>query len=65
MAPCATTHHSDMSQRYVELRSTPEGNQVVFRLGAEHTETVLPRGIYMMFFVTNTSVSHATWVMIQ
>jgi hypothetical protein len=65
MAPCSVTHHSDMHQRYVEVNCTANGEKVVFSLGPQHGETVVPRGIYMMFFVTNTSVSHATWVMFQ
>jgi hypothetical protein len=64
MAPCSTTHHSDMSQRYVELEtSVTGGNQVQFK--TNQLETVVPRGIYMLFIVTNTSVSHAIWVMFQ
>ncbi|MBL8729086.1 MAG: DUF1929 domain-containing protein [Planctomycetes bacterium] len=64
MAPGSVTHHSDMSQRYVELKTgVTNGNQVTF--STDRPETVVPRGIYMLFFVSNTSVSEAIWVMFQ
>lgn len=65
MAPGSVTHHSDMHQRYVELRVdvVEDGHQVKF--SCTQGETVVPRGIYMLFVVTNASVSHAIWVMFQ
>ena len=65
MAPGSVTHHSDMHQRYFE--ATPQvqgGNVATFKTPASESE--LPRGIYMMFLVTNApSVSHAEWVVFR
>lgn len=65
MAPGSTTHHSDMCQRYVQLQllneeATP--NQLT--LQAPPSSKHAPRGIYMLFLVTNTgAVSRkAVWV---
>ncbi len=65
MAPCSTTHHSDMHQRYVELRTVVQGgNQIVFSGPGSDREA--PRGLYMLWLVTNAGfVSQAVWVMFQ
>ncbi len=59
MAPGSVTHHSDMHQRYFEVRA---GGNNVATFNTPASEAELPRGIYMMFVVTNASVSHAEWV---
>jgi hypothetical protein len=64
-APCSVTHHSDMSQRYVELRAqVMTGNKVTFTIPAD--ERLAPRGIYMLWLVTNTGTpSEAIWVVLR
>lgn len=64
MAPGATTHHSDMSARYVELASTAQGPDVrTFDLPGER---VLPRGYYMLFAVSDGGVpAEAIWVRVR
>jgi len=64
-APCSVTHHSDMHQRYVELYTTVEkGVQVKFTLPAD--ERAAPRGIYMLWLVTNMGTpSMAEWVVLR
>lgn len=50
-----------MNSRYIELQiGANNGNELTF--SGANPETVVPRGIYMLFAVTNTSVSHAIWV---
>lgn len=50
-----------MNSRYIELKAeVNNGNELTF--SCADPETVVPRGIYMLFAVTNTSVSHAIWV---
>ncbi len=65
MAPGSVTHHSDMHQRYVEMKTqTNNGNEVTF--ACPDDEKKAPRGIYMLFLVgTNGSVSEAQWVTFQ
>jgi hypothetical protein len=65
MAPGSVTHHSDMHQRYVEMKTTVNnGNEAQF--DTPDVEARAPRGLYMLFLVTNVpSVSEATWVMFQ
>ena len=64
ISPGSTTHHSDMHQRYVELSTTVTGStQVQFAVPAED---LAPRGLYMLWLVTNTgAVSEATWVVLR
>lgn len=64
MAPGSVTHHSDMHQRYVEMKTTVNnGNEVEFDVA--DNEKLLPRGLYMMFLVTNAgAISEATWVVV-
>lgn len=64
-ASCSTTHHSDMHQRYVELKTTVNnGNEVQF--DAPDIEPQAPRGLYMMWLVTNTRApSVAMWVLLR
>jgi len=65
MAPCSVTHHSDMHQRYVELETVVQnGNRVSFYLPADEREA--PRGLYMLWLVTNTGTpSVAEWVVLR
>lgn len=62
MAPGSTTHHSDMSQRYHEMAFTSQQpHKVTFTTPAN--DKVVPRGLYMLFLVTNLGVpSNAVWV---
>jgi hypothetical protein len=64
ISPGSTTHSSDMHQRFVELTATITGtNQVQFVVPAED---LAPRGLYMLWLVTNTgAVSEATWVVLR
>jgi hypothetical protein len=64
-APCSTTHHSDMHQRYVELNaSVVNGTRVQFKLPA--SDKYAPRGLYMLWLVTNSGyVSNAIWVVLR
>jgi hypothetical protein len=65
-APCSTTHHSDMHQRYIELpiSEVKNGCEVAFKVVNE--EPVLPRGLYMLWLVTNSGApSQATWVVVR
>ncbi len=65
MAPGSVTHHSDMHQRYWETIPSLGGPNIA-RFNTPTTEADLPRGIYIMFLVTNKpSVSHAEWVVIR
>jgi hypothetical protein len=71
MAPGATTHHFDSSQRYYEMLpvkaaggALPLANSSTFR--APLNDKRLPRGIYMVFLKTNLgAISQAIWVGIQ
>lgn len=62
IAPGSTTHHSDMSQRHVEMRTNvARGNQVQFVTPASELEA--PPGLYMLFLLTNAPAhSEAIWV---
>jgi hypothetical protein len=64
-APCSVTHHSDMHQRYVELDAgVRRGNEVKLTLPAD--ERAAPRGIYMLWLITNTGTpSEAKWVVLR
>lgn len=64
MAPGSTTHHSDMSQRYHEMAVAPiQPNHVKFTTPAN--DRVVPRGLYMLFLVTNLGIpSDAVWVLL-
>lgn len=65
LTPGSVTHSSDMHQRFVELdvNGTDDPNQVKFVIPSED---VAPRGLYMLWLVTNTSaVSEAMWVVLQ
>jgi hypothetical protein len=64
-APGSVTHHSDMHQRYVELKvQVNNGNEV--QLDITDVEAMAPRGLYMMWLVTNTGVpSNAMWVLLR
>lgn len=63
-APCSTTHHSDMHQRYVELTTLVQsGNAVEFHTPI--TDVEAPAGLYMLWLVTTAgSVSEAMWVVL-
>ncbi|MBL9079360.1 MAG: DUF1929 domain-containing protein [Planctomycetes bacterium] len=54
-----------MHQRYVELRTrVKKGNQVELQLPADEREA--PRGIYMLWLITNTGTpSVAEWVVLR
>lgn len=56
------THRSNMHPRDIELKMEAQSIRVTFWVNQGDT---VPRGIYMMFVVSNTSVSHAKWVMFQ
>lgn len=64
-APCSVTHHSDMHQRYVEMETAVQnGNRVAFYLPTDERQA--PRGIYLLWFVTNTGTpSVAEWVVLR
>ena len=70
MAPASLTHHSDMAARYHSLPVTGRSSTSVKFTGPELTSPPTgpeirgaPRGIYMLFLVTNTgAVSDALWV---
>ena len=63
--PGATTHSFDMHQRYIELSTNVTApNQVTITVPA--LEDKAPRGVYMLWLVTNTgAVSDAKWVVLQ
>jgi len=72
VAPCSTTHHSDMHQRYVELDIVRRGGGpgtffppwIVFLTPAN--PTYAPRGYYMIFLITNAKIpSVAQWVKLE
>jgi hypothetical protein len=66
VAPGSTTHHSDMSARYVELTCVPvPGTNDKLTFGVPGG-LMLPRGYYMVFALSNTNIpSVAEWVKIQ
>jgi hypothetical protein len=65
MAPGATTHHSDMSQRYVEMQVTQQLAPNLVEFQAPPDDRAAPRGIYMLFLVTNEGgVAEAIWVVL-
>ena len=62
MAPGATTHHSDSSQRYVELVVTGVGPTSVAFQGPPNSSHA-PRGFYLLFLVSARGMpSVARWV---
>jgi hypothetical protein len=65
MAPCSVTHHSDQHQRYFEMKTrVTDGYRV--RMSCPDDERLAPRGVYMLFLVTNTpAVSEAKWVVLR
>jgi|GEM_PF-2055586 len=65
MAPCSTTHSSDMSQRYFEMvPGDLSSNTIGFT--APPDDKHVPRGIYMLFLVTaKGGISKATWVVLR
>jgi hypothetical protein len=70
MAPASLTHHSDMAARYHSLPVVSRSPTNVTFTGPDLTSPPMgpeirgaPRGIYMLFLVTNTgAVSDALWV---
>lgn len=65
MAPGSTTHHSDMSQRYVEMATGPSDGGAI-KITTPPDDRHAPRGIYMLFLVTSSgAVSHAEWVVLR
>ena len=66
IAPGSITHHSDMSARYVELDSMLVAGTTNKRVFNVPGNTVLPRGYYMLFAMSNANIpSVAAWVKIQ
>jgi hypothetical protein len=65
MAPGSTTHHSDMHQRYYQVKAVHQSpTQVAFV--APPSNDHLPAGYYMVFLVSSTGLpSIAQWVRIQ
>lgn len=70
MSPGSMTHHSDMHARYVEMEQT--GVDLALETGAATilctipSETLAPRGYYMMFAMTSGGVpSPAGWIQIH
>jgi len=69
MAPGSMTHHSDMHARYVELTVEESGvdisNSTVTLHCTMPTESIAPRGYYMVFALTDGDVpSVAQWIQI-
>ena len=64
-APGSVTHHSDMHQRYVELPTVvAQGAKISMTTPTDEREA--PRGIYMLWLVTNQGVpSVAQWVVLR
>ena len=64
-APCSVTHHSDMHQRYVELKSEiASPNEIHFTLVDNDKQA--PRGLYMLWLLTDGGApSHAKWVVLR
>lgn len=64
-APCSVTHHSDMHQRYVELKSeVASPNEIHFTL--VDNDKRAPRGLYMLWLLTEGGVpSNAKWVVLR
>lgn len=77
MRPCSVTHHSDMDQRYVELRPDYDDDEITVDTikvytpkaptsGSARGSTVAPRGFYIAFLVaSNGMVSAGKWVRLQ
>ncbi|MFY9345012.1 MAG: galactose oxidase-like domain-containing protein [Planctomycetota bacterium] len=66
ISPGSVTHHTDMHQRYVEcpILEVEKGNRVRFKVPSP--EPLLPRGLYMLWMVTNAGApSHAMWVVVR
>lgn len=65
MAPGSTTHHSDMTARYVELPSSLLTGSNKERLFLTPDSKRLPRGYYMLFVLNSALIpSVASWVRI-
>jgi hypothetical protein len=64
-SPCSITHHSDMHQRYFEMKtSVNNGNEVEF--DTPDNDKMAPRGLYMLWLVTNSGApSRADWVVLR
>ena len=63
MAPSATTHGADMTQRYVRLPVTGRAGGQSVTLTAPANPNLLPAGYYMLFLVNAQGVpSTASWV---
>lgn len=66
LAPGATTHHSDMSQRYLELPVTRQVRSNHVEFDAPTNDKHAPRGIYMLFVLTSRgAVADALWVVFR
>ena len=70
MAPCASTHHSDMHQRYVGMPiSGMDNDQAIWTTVTFTTppdDKPAPRGIHMLFLVTSAgAVADALWVVLR
>jgi hypothetical protein len=66
MAPGATTHHFDMSQRYIEMATETLEKPHVIRFTTPLDDKHATRGIYMLFLVTSAgAVSDALWVVLR
>jgi hypothetical protein len=53
-----------MHQRYVELKTGVDQGTVVTFGSPEHDRQA-PRGLYMLFLVTQSSISEAMWVVLR
>ena len=63
MAPSATTHGADMTERYVRLRVTGRTDGQGVTLAGPANPNVVPPGYYMLFLVNARDVpSKARWV---
>jgi hypothetical protein len=63
MAPSATTHGADMTQRYVRLRITGRAGGRGVTLAGPANSNVVPPGYYMLFLINAHNVpSVARWV---
>jgi hypothetical protein len=66
MAPGATTHGFDTSQRYVELRILAKVAGQEVDVAAPPSPRVAPPGYYMLFLINKAGVpSIADWVKVQ
>jgi hypothetical protein len=63
MAPSATTHGADMTQRHVRLRIVDRTRGKGLRLAVPANPNLVPAGYYMLFLVNTQGVpSVASWV---